>query len=435
MQQVDTSQVRRQVLLFIVVVLSGLLMWSILPPPMATPRAALAADGEPSPRHHDAAHNASRVKRVGGAVGDAPAAAPSGDEPAPSPDNVRAPPQPPASKPRRPRFYVISFMNEGANSLGVMWGAQSRSCYAAMHGYHSIMYNDADLPGWIPQGELGSVGRSDGGRIGADPASRAQWLRWWSKNFMMRRTFETFNLTEDDWVFWFDADTIITNPKISLEAIVQSASSPRARPPANAVPPHIVVSNTFNGLNNGVYGLRATAWSRRFLTDWFEDRNSTHVVADNGPFMHSMLREVYESRGIRYQGECHMMGKCPACAEWGAFSECYMRHMQNVACKGDVANCMSRCPNSRVPFGSFDPWDAGRGRGSDYEVGWIPADGLEHIGGYCRMNDGIGWGPVAQFDETSSFLLHLAGSSKETRNDVMTRYAHKFSDRFSPRCF
>ncbi|THZ15867.1 hypothetical protein D6C91_06620 [Aureobasidium pullulans] len=58
-----------------------------------------------------------------------------------------------------------------------------------------------------------------------------------------------------EWLFWFDRDTVILNPCIPLHIFL---------PPRDDI--HIVISNDWNGLNNGVFGLRVNEWSARLLS-------------------------------------------------------------------------------------------------------------------------------------------------------------------------
>lgn len=59
------------------------------------------------------------------------------------------------------------------------------------------------------------------------------------------------------WLFWFDADTIILNPNIPLEVFL---------PPATFDDINLLVGHDWNGLNNGVYPVRVHPWSVELLT-------------------------------------------------------------------------------------------------------------------------------------------------------------------------
>lgn len=59
------------------------------------------------------------------------------------------------------------------------------------------------------------------------------------------------------WLFWFDADTIILNKRIPLEVFL---------PPATFDDINLLVGHDWNGLNNGVYPIRVHPWSVELLT-------------------------------------------------------------------------------------------------------------------------------------------------------------------------
>jgi len=57
------------------------------------------------------------------------------------------------------------------------------------------------------------------------------------------------------WLFWFDRDTVILNHCMPLHIFL---------PPQETT--NIIISNDFNGLNNGVFGIRVCEWSVRLLS-------------------------------------------------------------------------------------------------------------------------------------------------------------------------
>ncbi|XP_078153613.1 alpha-1,2-galactosyltransferase gmh3-like [Carex rostrata] len=88
----------------------------------------------------------------------------------------------------------------------------------------------------------------------------------WSKILAIQSSLRFY-----DWVFWNDADTVITNLDVSLESIlfglighgdIQSS-------------PDLVVTEDLNGVNSGVFFIRKSEWSQRFLEKWW---NQTSFV-------------------------------------------------------------------------------------------------------------------------------------------------------------
>lgn len=61
-----------------------------------------------------------------------------------------------------------------------------------------------------------------------------------------------------DWLFWVDADTIILNPYVPIDIFL---------PPAGTEfdDVHILYSNDWNGLNNGVFPVRVNQWAANFF--------------------------------------------------------------------------------------------------------------------------------------------------------------------------
>jgi hypothetical protein len=60
------------------------------------------------------------------------------------------------------------------------------------------------------------------------------------------------------WLMWFDADTLVVNPLIPAESFL---------PPAGLDGINLLVTADWNGLNNGIFFLRVSAWSVILLTN------------------------------------------------------------------------------------------------------------------------------------------------------------------------
>lgn len=88
----------------------------------------------------------------------------------------------------------------------------------------------------------------------------------WSKVLAVRSQLPTH-----DWVFWNDADTVVTNPDISLEDILGSIIGQEASDSS----PDLVVTEDVNGINAGVFFVRRSKWSENFLNTWW---NQTSFV-------------------------------------------------------------------------------------------------------------------------------------------------------------
>ncbi|WOL07066.1 alpha-1,2-galactosyltransferase gmh3-like [Canna indica] len=129
------------------------------------------------------------------------------------------------------------------------------------------------------EGEGGSRRRSFRGvRAAVEGNKRAYAVRWgygytesgdlvdrsrppnWSKILAVRTQLPFY-----DWVFWNDADTVVTNPDTSLENILHAAIGHRDFHSS----PDLVVTQDFNGVNSGVFFVRRSKWSEYFLDTWW----------------------------------------------------------------------------------------------------------------------------------------------------------------------
>ncbi|RLL95655.1 hypothetical protein CFD26_103412 [Aspergillus turcosus] len=96
------------------------------------------------------------------------------------------------------------------------------------------------------------------------------------------------------WLFWFDADTVLMNPDMPLETFLPPPEFPDA---------HLLVSRDWNGLNSGVFFLRVHPWSVELLSAaiaypvvkpnvellWFEQSAIINVLAENEYFGRSVV--------------------------------------------------------------------------------------------------------------------------------------------------
>ncbi|KAJ5818383.1 galactosyl transferase GMA12/MNN10 family protein [Penicillium riverlandense] len=59
-----------------------------------------------------------------------------------------------------------------------------------------------------------------------------------------------------EWLFWFDSDTVLMNLNLPLETFL---------PPSHLPDVHILLSQDYNGLNNGIFLIRVHPWSVKLL--------------------------------------------------------------------------------------------------------------------------------------------------------------------------
>ncbi|KUJ12754.1 uncharacterized protein LY89DRAFT_687714 [Mollisia scopiformis] len=63
-----------------------------------------------------------------------------------------------------------------------------------------------------------------------------------------------------EWLFWFDADTVVMNPHTPLEVFLPPSDIPSV---ANI---HLLMASNWDGLNSGAFGLRVHPWSVSILS-------------------------------------------------------------------------------------------------------------------------------------------------------------------------
>lgn len=92
----------------------------------------------------------------------------------------------------------------------------------------------------------------------------------WSKILAVRKHLPNF-----DWVFWNDADSLVTNPAIALEDIIESTVGSVGLDDM----PDFIVTEDVTGVNAGMFFFRNSNWSMQFLDLWW---NQTSFVRPFG---------------------------------------------------------------------------------------------------------------------------------------------------------
>ncbi|KAH7690523.1 Glycosyltransferase 34 protein [Dioscorea alata] len=103
----------------------------------------------------------------------------------------------------------------------------------------------------------------------------------WSKILAVQSRLSSY-----DWIFWNDADTVVTNPAISLESVIWSVIGHTDFDES----PDFILTEDINGVNLGVFFIRRSKWSENFLNIWW---NQTTFISfgstksgDNAAFKH-----------------------------------------------------------------------------------------------------------------------------------------------------
>lgn len=118
-----------------------------------------------------------------------------------------------------PRIAVVSMWDEGQSGLAAIT-SPNKAAYCRRHGYD-----------WLPRTSGFAPGR---------PVA-------WSKIPFIRDA-----LADHDWVFWSDVDSLVMDPSVPLESLLQTQAD-------------LVITEDVNGINSGSFLLRRCEWSRAFL--------------------------------------------------------------------------------------------------------------------------------------------------------------------------
>src|SRR5947207_6555581 len=89
----------------------------------------------------------------------------------------------------------------------------------------------------------------------------------WSKILYLK---EIIDSEKYDWVFWMDADSVICNPNIKLESIIDDDYQ-------------FIITKGINVINSGVFFLKCSNWSSEFLQRvyWNHPESIFHGWWDN----------------------------------------------------------------------------------------------------------------------------------------------------------
>ncbi|CEO98545.1 hypothetical protein PBRA_006659 [Plasmodiophora brassicae] len=168
----------------------------------------------------------------------------------------------------------------------------SKQCYALRHGYDFIFDTNAATSSLNP---------------------------WWRKVMATKKYLPFY-----DWVFWMDADTLVTNYTVRLEWFL----------PENDADTHLVVTDHNIALNDGAFFLRNSDWSTRHGADTIDVQFEVHnrgqrwAWDDQGAFYELLLIEAHSSPGhVEYDNECSRSNRC---CEYLPLQRCFNRRLEQT---------------------------------------------------------------------------------------------------------
>ncbi len=163
------------------------------------------------------------------------------------------------------RITVCTFWTPEIESYA-RWTTENKRAYAEKHGYRFHCPQEA--------------------RTGRPPA--------WEKVFAVGEALEW-----SEWVWWLDADAIVTNPEIRLESLIDPAAS-------------LIIAKDFHGVNTGSFLLRSCPWAKRFLWKvWRAEKYTLHPWWEQAAVM-ELLELAEHKRRTKYVEQRQLQSYC----EW-----------------------------------------------------------------------------------------------------------------------
>ncbi|XP_031484141.1 uncharacterized alpha-1,2-galactosyltransferase C1289.13c-like [Nymphaea colorata] len=112
----------------------------------------------------------------------------------------------------------------------------------------------------------------------------------WSKILAVKRHLHRY-----DWVFWNDADSLVTNFDISIEEVLADAIGDIGHAQSF---PDLILTTDVNGVNAGMFFMRNSSWSQAFLDTWW---NQTSFI----------IRQVGSTKSGDNDALKHLVGSLP----------------------------------------------------------------------------------------------------------------------------
>ena len=177
---------------------------------------------------------------------------------------------------------------------------ENHQVYADLHGYDLYMFTD---PLQIEPHLGANMNVTDG----------VHKPFFWKVNAVMN-VFD--GPVKYDWVMWIDCDAFFMDPERTIDSVVMAyAGIPGLLPPPAQAHPEgaseriqkrfqeyaetdveILLATDSTGINNGVWMLRVSDWSRDFLTRWWhsdilDGPGKNHNCSDQSTMQHQLLYE------------------------------------------------------------------------------------------------------------------------------------------------
>lgn len=199
------------------------------------------------------------------------------------------------------RIAVVTICAYAEDEAVRVYCAQNRRLYSQLHGYDVFFFTDKSeiLPN-IPSG--------------MDVQDGVHKPFFWKVN-AVKNVMETGDY---DWILWMDCDAFFMEPARTIDSVIVMHSANAT--PSSLLPPQgpneppdlaelrrkvnpdppvnvsLILAVDSTGINNGVWILRNTEWSHRFLERWWHSDILTgpgkeHNCSDQSTMLHTLLHD------------------------------------------------------------------------------------------------------------------------------------------------
>lgn len=198
------------------------------------------------------------------------------------------------------RVAVVTVCAYAEDEAVRVLSVQNHQLYTQLHGYDLHMFTSPD-----------QIAPHAAGRMDVNDGKHKPFF--WKVN-AVRNVLDS--PVGYDWVLWADCDAFFMDPERTLDSIIHMYTSnltvPTVAPPAGAAdsgkvghlhvageqspPVSLIVAVDSTGINNGVWLLQNSEWSRQFLDRWWhsdilQGPGENHNCSDQSTMQHQLLQE------------------------------------------------------------------------------------------------------------------------------------------------
>jgi len=163
---------------------------------------------------------------------------------------------------------------------------ENREIYRHLHGYDVFFYGDASEIEPNP-------------KAGMNVLDGVHKAFYWKVN-AVQNVLDTGNY---DWVLWMDCDAFFMDPSRTIDSVIDMYSGNSTLPTTGALPDgkrnadvSLIIALDSTGINNGVWLIRNSEWSHKFLARWWHSDiltgpGANHNCSDQSTMVHTLLHD------------------------------------------------------------------------------------------------------------------------------------------------